>query len=80
MDNQDFARLDTLSEKAFNETISPYELKEYLHLLDEWEILNEQNPVGSQVSCVVDLWNLNFNVSSVNSSGFSNGWLGLGVT
>ena len=44
MDNQDFARLDTLSEKAFNETISPNELNEYLYLLDEWEVLVEQKP------------------------------------
>jgi hypothetical protein len=40
MDNQDFARLDTLSEKAFNQTISANELKEYLQFLDEWDVID----------------------------------------
>ncbi len=39
MDNQHFARLDMLSEKAFHETITSDELKEYLLLLDEWNVI-----------------------------------------
>ncbi len=45
MDNQDFSRLDLLSKKSFNKTITPCEFDEYLYLLDEWEVIDEQNPV-----------------------------------
>jgi len=43
MDNRQFARLDILSEKAFNEIITPDELNEYFLLLDEWNIHADQN-------------------------------------
>jgi len=41
MDNQRTKRINMLSEKAFNKNITPDELKEYLLLLDEWEVLEE---------------------------------------
>lgn len=40
MDNKQLERANTLAEKAFNQKISPEELREYLHLLDEWEVLD----------------------------------------
>jgi len=43
MDNQQTERINMLSEKAFNKNISPDELKEYLLLLDEWEVLEESD-------------------------------------
>jgi hypothetical protein len=48
MDNKQLERGNTLAEKAFNRNISPDELKEYLHLLDEWEVLDYQSIVDGQ--------------------------------
>ena len=41
MDNQQFARLEKLSEKSFHKTIASDEFEEYLFLLDEWNVIAE---------------------------------------
>jgi hypothetical protein len=43
MDSQQTERINILSEKAFNNNISPDELKEYLLLLDKWDVLEESD-------------------------------------
>jgi uncharacterized protein YnzC (UPF0291/DUF896 family) len=49
MDNQQIERINILSEKAYNKYISPDELKEYLHLLDEWEVLEESDSFDQNI-------------------------------
>ena len=53
MDTKSFERLNSLSEKAFHEIASKDELKEFNHLLDEWNtsvqlnlFLNSKNILG----------------------------------
>jgi hypothetical protein len=43
MTTDDFSRLNSLSEKAMNETASRNELKEFNELLDEWNDCVEFN-------------------------------------
>jgi len=43
MDTKSFERLNSLSEKAVDRTASKEELKEFNHLLDEWNISVQLN-------------------------------------
>lgn len=46
MNQNDFERLNTLSEKALNETVSQSELTEFKQLLTYWNSLTELNLFG----------------------------------
>lgn len=41
MDNQQIERINILAEKAFHKNISPDELREYLHLVEECELKDD---------------------------------------
>ena len=43
MNQDEFERLNRLSEKVINETVTPHEMKEFFQLLNDWNLSVELN-------------------------------------